>query len=127
MFDYDEGWNPSNYEDEYDGEITFRRALAMSRNIATIHVAELAGFDNVAQLWSSIGVGTQPHAYPAITLGVFEASPFDIATAFTIFPNGGELRPLRVLDPRRRAAARTQPTPGRRARGASRGPTRRSS
>ena len=48
MFDYDEGWNPSNYEDEYDGEITFRRALAMSRNIATIHVAEHAGFDNVA-------------------------------------------------------------------------------
>jgi penicillin-binding protein 1B len=97
MFDYDEGWNPANYEDEYDGEITFRRALAMSRNIATIHAAELAGFNNVAQLWNKIGVGTQPHAYPAITLGVFEASPFDIATAFTIFPNGGELRPLRVL------------------------------
>ena len=51
MFEYDEGWNPSNYEDEYDGEITFRRALAMSRNIATIHAAELAGFNNVAQLW----------------------------------------------------------------------------
>jgi len=97
MFDYDEGWNPANYEDEYDGEITFRRALAMSRNIATIHAAELAGFNNVAQLWNRIGVGTQPHAYPAITPGVFEASPFDIATAFTIFPNAGELRPLRVL------------------------------
>jgi len=97
MFDYDEGWIPANYEDEYDGEITFRRALAMSRNIATIHAAELAGFDNVAKLWGSIGVGAQPHAYPAITLGVFEASPYDIATAFTIFPNGGELRPLRVL------------------------------
>jgi penicillin-binding protein 1B len=97
MFEYDEGWNPSNYEDEYDGEITFRRALAMSRNIATIHAAELAGFDTVARLWKSINVGTQPHAYPAITLGVFEASPFDIATAFTLFPNGGELRPLRVL------------------------------
>jgi penicillin-binding protein 1B len=97
MFDYDEGWYPSNYEDEYDGEITFRRALAMSRNIATIHAAELAGFGRIAQLWKSVGVGTQPHAYPAITLGVFEASPYDIATAFTIFPNGGELQPLRVL------------------------------
>jgi penicillin-binding protein 1B len=97
MFEYDEGWNPSNYEDEYDGEITFRRALAMSRNIATIHAAELAGFDSVARLWKSIGVGTQPHAYPAITLGVFEAAPVDIATAFTLFPNGGEIRPLRVL------------------------------
>jgi penicillin-binding protein 1B len=93
----DDEWTPSNYEDEYDGEITFRRALAMSRNIGTIHVAEQAGFDKVAALWRKIGVGTQPHAYPSITLGVFEASPFEMATAYTIFPNEGELRSLRVL------------------------------
>ena len=90
-------WNPGNYEDEYDGAITLRRALALSRNLATIHVAELAGFDRVAALWRRVGVGTTPRAYPSITLGVFEASPFDIATAYTIFPNGGVLRPLRVL------------------------------
>ena len=90
-------WNPGNYENEYDGEVTLRRALAMSRNLATIHVAELAGFDRVAGLWRRIGVGAKPHAYPSITLGVFEATPFDIATAYTIFPNEGLLRPLRVL------------------------------
>ena len=90
-------WNPGNYENEYDGEVTLRRALAMSRNLATIHVAELAGFDRVAGLWRRIGVGAKPHAYPSITLGVFEATPFDIATAYTIFPNDGLLRPLRVL------------------------------
>jgi penicillin-binding protein 1B len=94
----DEPWTPANYENEYDGEITFRRALAMSRNIGTIHVAEQAGFDRVAALWKRIGVGTQPHAYPSITLGVFEATPFEIATAYTLFPNGGEVRQLRVLD-----------------------------
>ena len=44
-----------------------------------------------------MGVGTNARAYPSITLGVFEASPFEIATAYTIFPNGGVLRPLRVL------------------------------
>ncbi len=93
----DEDWTPSNYEDEYDGEITFRRALAMSRNVGTIHVAEQAGFDRVAALWKKIGVGTQPHAYPSITLGVFEATPFEMATAYTLFPNEGEVRPLRVL------------------------------
>lgn len=98
-FEYAEQvWNPGNYENEYDGLITFRRALAMSRNIATIHAAELAGFDQVAALWRRFGVGTQPRAYPSIALGVFEASPFEIATAYTVFPNGGEVRPLRVLD-----------------------------
>jgi penicillin-binding protein 1B len=97
-FQYEQkAWNPGNYEDQYDGTTTFRRALAMSRNIATIHAAELAGFDRVAALWRRVGVGAQPRAYPAITLGVFEATPFEIATAYTIFPNGGELRPLRVL------------------------------
>jgi penicillin-binding protein 1B len=90
-------WNPGNYENEYDGQITLRRALAMSRNLATIHVAEQAGYDRVAALWRRIGVGATPRAYPSIALGVFEASPFDVASAYTIFPNGGVLRPLRVL------------------------------
>jgi penicillin-binding protein 1B len=97
-FEFAETWSPGNYEDEYDGAITLRRALAMSRNVATIHVAELTGFDKVAALWRRVGVGTAPRAYPSITLGVFEASPFEIATAFTVFANGGVLRSLRVLD-----------------------------
>ena len=40
-----EEWAPRNYEDEYDGIITLRRALALSRNIATIKLAEQTGFD----------------------------------------------------------------------------------
>ncbi|RPI48316.1 MAG: hypothetical protein EHM55_25775, partial [Acidobacteria bacterium] len=44
-------WTPANYENEYDGEITLRRALAMSRNAATVKVAEAAGYDRVADLW----------------------------------------------------------------------------
>jgi penicillin-binding protein 1B len=89
-----EVWSPSNYEDEYDGPVTLRRALAHSRNIATIKVAERAGYDRVAALWRELGVGTTPRAYPSIALGVFEASPLDIATAYTLFPNAGEMRSL---------------------------------
>jgi len=95
--DPDAQWTPSNYENEYDGLITLRRALALSRNVATIKVAEMAGFDKVAGLWQRIGVGTDAHAYPSITLGVFEATPIEIATAYTLFPNQGSIRPLRVL------------------------------
>ncbi len=57
----------------------------------------MTGFDKVAALWDRIGVGSDAHAYPSITLGVFEASPLEIATAYTLFPNGGQIRPLRVL------------------------------
>jgi penicillin-binding protein 1B len=88
-------WTPSNYDNEYDGPITLRRALAQSRNIATIKVAESTGYDNVASLWKRIGAGTPPRPYPSIALGVFEASPFEIASAYTLFPNGGTMRSLR--------------------------------
>ena len=117
------GWTPSNYEHEYDGAITLRRALALSRNIGTIKVAQQVGFNKVAALWDRMGVGTDARGYPSITLGVFEASPYEIATAYTIFPNGGTMRPLRVLsrvvadgaatvvpDPPTRAIARADTT-----------------
>ena len=89
----DQVWEPRNY-DEYDGEITFRRALAMSRNLATIHVGETVGFDRVAALWRRVGVGTPPKAVPAITLGVFELTPLEVAQAYTLFVNEGNVRPL---------------------------------
>jgi penicillin-binding protein 1B len=90
-------WNPENYEKEYDGQITLRRALAHSRNVATIKVAETTGYDHVAALWKRIGTSTPPRPYPSIALGVFEASPYEIATAYTLFPNQGEVRPLREI------------------------------
>jgi penicillin-binding protein 1B len=93
----DQSWTPRNYEDEYDGMITLRRALAHSRNVATVKVAELVGFDKVAALWKRVGSSTVPRAYPSIALGVFEATPFEVASAYTAFPNLGELRHLRAI------------------------------
>ena len=60
----DQVWTPENYENEYGGLVTFRDALAHSRNIATIKVAERAGYGNVAELWRRLGVGSQPKPYP---------------------------------------------------------------
>jgi penicillin-binding protein 1B len=90
-------WSPNNYDGEYDGPITLRRALALSRNIAAVKVAESAGYEEVAALWRRVGAGTPPRPYPAIALGVFEATPLEIATAYTMFPNGGTIRPLKAI------------------------------
>jgi penicillin-binding protein 1B len=93
-FSFDEQvWEPRNY-DAYDGEITFRRALAMSRNVGTIQVGAAVGFDRIAALWRGLGVGTPPRPFPAITLGVFELTPLEVAQAYTLFVNGGRVRPL---------------------------------
>jgi penicillin-binding protein 1B len=92
-----QNYEPGNYQNEYDGPITVRRALALSRNIVAIKVAEAAGLDQVADLWKKVGVGTPAKPYPSIALGVFEASPLDMAAAYTIFPNGGTLKPIHAI------------------------------
>jgi len=93
----DQTWEPRNYEDEYDGPITLRRALAHSRNTATVRLAEMVGYDTVAGLWKRTGTSMVPKPYPSIALGVFEATPFEIATAYTVFPNLGQIRPLHAI------------------------------
>jgi penicillin-binding protein 1B len=93
-----EEWAPRNYDGEYDGPITARRALARSRNLATIQMAELTGYQHIASLWRQVKPGFHARAYPSITLGVFEATPLDMAEAYTVFPNLGEVRPLRAVE-----------------------------
>ena len=96
MFDNQE-YAPTNYGGEYSGVTTFRRALALSRNVAAVKVAEAAGYDRVAALWQKIGAGAAARPYPSIALGVFEASPLEIAEAYTPFANLGVMRPLKPL------------------------------
>ncbi len=109
----DKPWTPANYDGQFEGPLTLRRALALSRNIPTVKVAEAAGYDEVAALWRRIGAGTVPRPYPSIALGVFEATPFQIAGAYTLFANGGTLKPLhaisRIVSGNRELAIRSAP------------------
>jgi penicillin-binding protein 1B len=91
-------YSPTNYDGHFEGSMTVRRALALSRNIPAVKVAQAAGYDRVAALWQRIGAGTPPRPYPSIALGVFEATPLEIATAYTVFANQGELQPPRWIE-----------------------------
>jgi penicillin-binding protein 1B len=87
--------------------VTLRHALAMSMNVATVKVAEMIGYDKVAGLWSKkLGIGAPIQPYPAIALGSFEATPYEMATAYNVLANGGlKVEPvtiLQVADERRR-------------------------
>ena len=95
--DGENDYTPANYQNEYEGPITLRRALALSRNIVAIKVAETAGYDRIAKFWTQMGVGAPARAYPSIALGVFEASPVEIAEAYTIFTRAGSVQPLVAL------------------------------
>jgi penicillin-binding protein 1B len=97
FMDGEKEYAPGNYQNEYDGPVTLRRALAHSRNVAAVKVAEMVGFDRVAALWKRTGVGATARAFPSIALGVFEVTPLEMVEAYTLFTNGGSVRPLQPL------------------------------
>ena len=90
-------WRPANYGGVYDGPITARMALARSRNVAAVKVAEQTGFQQVADLWAAASGGATPPAYPALALGVFETTPLQVAAAYTVLANGGVRVPLEAI------------------------------
>jgi penicillin-binding protein 1B len=84
----DQIYEPRNYKEEYKGEVTLRYALAMSLNNATVKVAEEVGYDKVADLAKLAGI-TSVKPTPAMALGSYDASPLDMAGAYTAFSNNG--------------------------------------
>ena len=92
----DQIYEPRNYKEEYHGDVTARYALAMSLNNATVKLAEEVGYDKVADLAKSAGI-TSVKATPAMALGAYDATPLDMAAAYTVFANSGiRLSPIMV-------------------------------
>ncbi len=81
-------YTPKNFENEYYGEITARYALMRSDNNATISLASMVGFDRVAELARRAGIqSAQPT--PAMAIGSYDATPLEMAGAYTVFANSG--------------------------------------
>lgn len=84
----DQIYEPRNYKNEYHGQVSLRYALAQSLNNATVKLAETVGYDKVADLAKSAGIASVKPT-PAMALGAYEASPLDMAGAYTVFANSG--------------------------------------
>jgi penicillin-binding protein 1B len=92
----DQIYEPRNYKDEYHGQVTARYALALSLNNATVALAQMVGYDKVADLARSAGI-TSVKATPAAALGAYDATPLEMASAYTVFANGGiKLSPVLI-------------------------------
>ncbi len=81
-------YTPRNFEGEYYGEITARFALMRSDNNATISLASMVGFDRVAALARAAGVKSA-RGTPSMAIGTYDATPLDMAGAYTTFANRG--------------------------------------
>ena len=81
-------YTPRNFEGVYHDQVTARYALQQSLNNATIGLAAMVGFDQVASLARDAGIkgvkGT-----PSMAIGSYDATPIEMAGAYTIFANNG--------------------------------------
>ena len=88
MFD-GKPYDPGNFEKgEYPGMVTAAQAIAHSLNIATIDLAEQIGYENVAALARTAGI-VNARGTPSVAIGTYNATPIDMAGAYTVFANNG--------------------------------------
>jgi penicillin-binding protein 1B len=81
-------YTPKNFENQYFGMVTAREALQHSLNNATISLASMVGFERVAALARDAGV-KGARGTPAMAIGAYDATPLEMAGAYTVFANGG--------------------------------------
>jgi len=90
-------WQPNNYNNEYFGAVTFRRALESSLNSATGRVAQDVGIRRIRDVARRLGIQSPLPAVPSLALGAAEVTPLEVAVAFSTIANGGvRTRPLAV-------------------------------
>ncbi|MEX2152394.1 MAG: PBP1A family penicillin-binding protein [Gemmatimonadaceae bacterium] len=90
-------WIPANYDDNYQGRTTLRRALMMSANAATVRVSRVVGEQNVINAARRNGIVSELQPVPSLALGALEVTPLELVTAYAPFANGGmRVRPRLV-------------------------------
>jgi len=82
-------WSPANYNDDYSGRITFRRALIKSANAATVRVSQAVGIPRIIETARRNGIVSQLPNVPSMALGSLEVTPMELVTAYAPFANGG--------------------------------------
>jgi penicillin-binding protein 1A len=95
--DHDGGtyWAPKNYDKNFMGPITFRNALAHSRNVVTVKILEDIGVGYALKFIKKLGIDSPIKRDLSIALGTSGVSMLELTGAFSIFANGGErIKPI---------------------------------
>jgi penicillin-binding protein 1A len=83
-------WEPKNYDSKYEGPMRLRTALAKSKNMVSIRLLQAIGPGYAQDYIQRFGFDPKMHpAYLTMALGAGSATPLQMATAYSIFANGG--------------------------------------
>lgn len=80
---------PHNYDEKFEGIITLRRALAQSRNIPALKLADKVGIQNVIEYAQRFGITSKLPPYLPVALGSAEITLLEQTSAYSVFPNDG--------------------------------------
>ncbi len=82
-------YSPRNYDEKFEGVITLRRALAGSRNVPAVKLAEKLSINSVIDITRRFGITTPLPPYLPLALGAADMKLLEHVSAFTVFPNDG--------------------------------------
>ena len=84
-----QAYSPHNYDEKFEGTITLRRALAGSRNVPAVKLAEKVGINAVVDMARRFGISSSLPPYLPLALGAADMKLVEHVSAFTVFPNDG--------------------------------------
>jgi penicillin-binding protein 1A len=84
-----QAYSPHNYDEKFEGTITLRRALAGSRNVPAVKLAEKVGINAVVDMARRFGISSALPPYLPLALGAADMKLVEHVSAFTVFPNDG--------------------------------------
>ena len=83
-------WEPKNYDGTFDGPMSLRRALAKSKNMVSIRILQSIGVGYARDWVTRFGFDRERHEpYLTMALGAGSVTPLQMATAYSVFANGG--------------------------------------
>ncbi len=92
-----EPWEPKNFDREFWGPVTMRKALTFSRNIPTVKIAQAIGLDYLIQYGRTLGIKSKLEPNLSLALGSANISLLELTSAFGVFAaQGYRAEPLLV-------------------------------
>ncbi|MFW5332753.1 penicillin-binding protein 1A [Hydrogenophaga sp. ZJX-1] len=83
-------WEPKNYDGQFEGPMSVRRALAKSKNMVSIRVLQLVGTKSAQDWVARFGFPPERHPpYLTMALGAGAVTPMQMTTGYAVFANGG--------------------------------------
>jgi penicillin-binding protein 1A len=84
-----EPWEPQNFDREFWGPITFRKALTFSRNVVTVKIAQAIGLDYLIEYAKNLGIKSKLEPNLSLALGSSNVTLLELTNAFGVFAAQG--------------------------------------